>query len=118
MIRVVVQDQFAFGDNISISFGMSLGSEGVTKIARIDDHGTIRWEDFEPGSSPTLRIDSDVARALLEELTRFFHGAGDTRALRRDYDSERQRVDVLTRALMDSHVTALQIVSDDLKVQD
>lgn len=46
--------------------------------------------DFE-----ALRLTEDLARALLDGLTRWYHGAEDTRALRKDYDAERARVDRL-----------------------
>jgi len=47
-------------------------------------------------TKPTLTLTDDMARALMEELTRHYHGADDSRALRRDYDAERKRVDDLT----------------------
>lgn len=57
------------------------------------------WEEITPGAAidkpPTIRLGNEEARALLDALTRYFHGADDTRALRRDYDSERERVDTL-----------------------
>lgn len=49
-----------------------------------------------------LRIDEDAARAMYEALADYFGGAGnDTRALRKDYDAERKRVDAFI-----SHLTA------------
>lgn len=39
------------------------------------------------------------ARALLEALTRHYSGTEDTRALRKDYDDERKRVDKLAETL-------------------
>lgn len=48
---------------------------------------------------PTFTLTDGEARALLEALTRHYHGAEDTRALRRDYDDERKRVDRLTETL-------------------
>ena len=50
---------------------------------------------------PTMILPDFMARALLDALTAHYHGAEDTRALRRDYDAERARVDKLTGALAD-----------------
>jgi hypothetical protein len=59
-----------------------------------------RWEPFEPGEDPpTITIPDEVARALLDALSAHYGGTGDTRALRRDYDAERARVDRLIAAL-------------------
>ena len=49
---------------------------------------------------PTFTLTDGEARALLEALTRHYHGSEDTRALRRDYDDERKRVDRLADALV------------------
>ena len=60
------------------------------------------WEEVPSPcvtAEPTFRLDHDAARALLDALTRHFHGAEDTRALRRDYDGERVRVDRLIEHL-------------------
>jgi hypothetical protein len=74
-------------------------------ILRLHNDGapSYRWEPIDPGTEtqPTFTIHQDEARALLDALTRHFHGAEDTRALRRDYDVERERVDLLTGALVD-----------------
>ena len=55
------------------------------------------------GRTQWLQMDEDEARALYEALADYFGGAGhDTRALRRDYDDERKRVDQLTEAIVAS----------------
>jgi hypothetical protein len=48
---------------------------------------------------PTMILPDYMARALLDALTAHYHGAEDTRALRRDYDAERGRVDRLIEHL-------------------
>jgi hypothetical protein len=59
-----------------------------------------RWQPFGPDEDPpTITIPDDVARALLDALSAHYGGTGDTRALRRDYDAERARVDRLIAAL-------------------
>jgi len=53
------------------------------------------------GSTEYLRLNEEEARALYEALADYFGGTGhDTRALRRDYDDERKRVDRLTDAVV------------------
>lgn len=59
----------------------------------------------EPGSAPQdedwLRLDEADARAIYEGLADYFgHSGHDTRALRRDYDAERKRVDHLIDAVI------------------
>jgi hypothetical protein len=67
------------------------------------DGNNISWDEAETGVlvEPTMTLQDDIARALHEELTRHYHGADDSRALRRDYDAERARVDKLTGAIID-----------------
>jgi len=62
----------------------------MVKTYRIDD--TVGMElDAQP-----MWLDEDEARALYEALADHFgHSGNDTRALRRDYDAERSRVDRL-----------------------
>ena len=56
--------------------------------------------NFARPVEPTLALPDDMARALLDALMQHYQGAEDTRALRRDYDAERARVDKLTDALI------------------
>lgn len=67
----------------------------------------MEWHDPDPtgatepeypeGMTPYLQMSEDAARALYEALAERFGGTShDTRALRRDYDAERARVDKLT----------------------
>lgn len=45
-------------------------------------------------------LTDDIARALMDELVRHYHGASDTLALRRDYDWVRGRYDKAVDVLM------------------
>lgn len=104
MIRAYVTDD-RYGLGVSLAIVLRSGDDErspATEIMRLND-GTPRWESLEPMvvTEPTLRIDDDSARALLDALTRYYHGAEDTRALRKDYDGERARVDKLTATLGD-----------------
>lgn len=67
--------------------------------------GTVEWHPLdevaamtEPRASLTLR--EDHARALLQALLRHYQGGDDLRALRKDYDAERARVDRLIGAFI------------------
>lgn len=99
---------YAAPDNwgMGVSIGLVLEMEDQPKrVARlILDGRALSWETIEEGTvtEPTLVIGDEIARALLDTLTRYYHGAEDTRALRRDYDAERKRVDSLIE-----HVTAI-----------
>src|SRR5690348_4972406 len=76
--------------------------DGGVMMRNADGSSTISY-DHEPvrePAEPSFRVDEDEARALLQELIRFFDGGEDTRTLRRDYDAERSRVDKLTDALI------------------
>ena len=60
------------------------------KVIEEADHATVAPDES------WLYLPEDDARALYEALTDYFgHGGHDTRALRKDYDAERARVDRL-----------------------
>jgi hypothetical protein len=86
-------------------------------IQRKSDNGPIReilqWEPLvsrtydasagsaQPNDADWLRLPENDARALYEALADHFgHSGNDTRALRRDYDAERKRVDLLIDKLV------------------
>jgi hypothetical protein len=107
MIRAYIHE-----DLPTLSLAVSLveqrDAERPTRILRIlkgGDDTTYEWADVPESPrepvEPTLRIGDSEARALLEALARHYGGADDMRALRRDYDDERKRVDALTSALVD-----------------
>ena len=50
--------------------------------------------DLEP-----LFLTGDMARSLLTALVRYYDGGEDTRSLRKDYDAERKRVDLVLNFL-------------------
>lgn len=82
------------------------------KVAiQLDEQRVLRWTDpivdhrIHPEETVPddawLSLPSDVARALYEALADHFgHSGHDTRALRKDYDAERGRVDRLLDALV------------------
>lgn len=103
MIRAYINDHLA-GYNLEVSVVMHPpeGSFDVRpRILRLGSgDGTVTqgWEEIpDPYGpiEPTFTLGQDEARAVLDALTAHYHGADDTRALRRDYDHERSRVDRL-----------------------
>jgi hypothetical protein len=108
VIRAHVADHsYGFGVAILIADRSADGVPGLPyRLLHIGENGTTReWEEVaNPAlgpSGPTLTLEDGEARALLDALMRYYHGAEDTRALRRDYDDERKRVDRLTTTLGD-----------------
>ncbi|MEV5710130.1 hypothetical protein [Actinoallomurus sp. NPDC052274] len=105
MIRAyLTPDLASFQTRVSI---VQHGSDGApSRILRITGGGqdapaSYSWEEIDPSITvtPTFNLDDLVARALLDGLADHFAGADDLRALRRDYDHERARVDKLTDSL-------------------
>jgi hypothetical protein len=107
MIKAHVADHsYGFGVAILIADRPGDGQMGGPyRALRIGQGYEREWEEVtDPRLGPseaTLTLEDAEARALLDALTRYYHGAEDTRALRRDYDAERARVDKLTAALGD-----------------
>jgi hypothetical protein len=108
MIRAfVANDPMSFGVRVAI-FNQRGDGDYPREVLRIvgDESGVhhFHWQAVSPHElvEPTLQIPGDMARALLDGLTRHFSGAEDTRVLRQDYDAERKRVDKLTDALIEA----------------
>jgi hypothetical protein len=84
--------------------------DGLRAVLHMTDQPfRFRWDDLGPLEAsvsdsvlePTFVLPYDSGRALLDALTRHYHGAEDTRALRRDYDAERHRVDMQNAVISD-----------------
>jgi hypothetical protein len=96
-----IHEDFIGSVDVSIVMHPAEGSmDPRLRILRLPtaDRPFADWEEIqplEPLSAPTMRLGAEEARAVLAGLTAHFHGAEDTRALRRDYDGERKRVDDL-----------------------
>lgn len=100
-IKVAIGNQYLFmSDEISISFGLAYGEGSeyrVQEIARVND-GRFTWERIEGSAyiEPSIRMTEAMARALLDELQRYFHPVEPPeKQLRSDYVAERARVDNL-----------------------
>jgi hypothetical protein len=75
----------------------------ILRLPGADNPYAVSWDEIEQDGStvePTMRLDNGTARALLDALASHYEGAEDTRALRRDYDAERKRVDKLADAVV------------------
>ena len=102
MIRAYVSDHhYGMGVSIAIVNHLGEGESLPAMVKRFGEDGLETWDQLEPLAQirPTLTLTDDEARSLLDSLTRHYHGAEDTRALRRDYDAERERVDKLISML-------------------
>jgi hypothetical protein len=106
VIHALISDeQMGLGVRIAIVNMPADGEPGPAEVMHLVPFGdtiTDRWDQVQNGAviEPTLILPESAARALLTSLGRHFDGAEDMRALRRDYDAERQRVDRLTGALI------------------
>lgn len=103
-IRAHITDD-RFGGNLRIWIA-DYDGDRPRRILRHTDHLHFPWEDLDPDSAnveiePTITLRDDAARALADALVRQFQGTEDTRALRRDYDAERQRVDTQAQVIAD-----------------
>ena len=83
-----------------------IGDETESGISQIFGDGTRKFFPHGEASdpTPTVTMREEHARALLQALIRHFDGGEDTRSLRRDYDAERKRVDLLIDKLVNVQV--------------
>ncbi len=103
MIRAIIHpawDSFGVAVSIVQQWTEDASPVSILRLRPLDDGKTARyaeWEEHQPGAmvEPTMVLDDETARPLLDALTRHYCGAEDTRALRRDYEAERKRVDGL-----------------------
>lgn len=102
MIKVRVADGFAFSGGAAVQVVQE--DNGYRRILRLGETAaSYRWEEI-PGLGapvePTMVLDDDVARALLDALLRHYQGASDMHTVRSDLLHERGRVDKLTDAII------------------
>lgn len=110
MIRAYAyQNVLGLGMNVALSLVRHPevgGYPAEPQILRITRDGDGRqrneWEVFDPqaeGPEPTLVLRMEEAFALQDALAELRHGTSELRALRKDYDAERGRVDRLIETL-------------------
>lgn len=75
-------------------------AQAVKELA--GEYGTVFQRIPESTTLPILRIDEDVAKALMLGLLEYFgEYRGDVRVLRQDYNEERKRVDKFINYLIE-----------------
>jgi hypothetical protein len=110
MIRAYIREQWGFSNG-----GGSLAIDIVREVPHEDGGRPRRWililgpdgaaEGWQEATNyaeikPTLLLGPDESAALCLALNNHYQGVDDQRALRKDYDAERGRVDKLTDALI------------------
>jgi hypothetical protein len=96
----VSQDLIGCGVAVAITMKEEEGQR--RHVLHLGPDGARNWESVVPGAStpPTFHLGDEEATALLAALASHYQGVDDQRALRKDYDHERGRVDKLTDALI------------------
>jgi hypothetical protein len=101
MIRAHVGDD-VYGFSVKVAIVLEPEEDGAPPlIMRLGDGMCTAWEPVEEGvvTSPTLSLDPETARALMQGLLDHFHRGQDTRALRQDYQGICVRLDKLSEAV-------------------
>jgi hypothetical protein len=102
VIRVRVGDDY-LGGGVAVAVTQQDQDGTGKRFLRIGPDGWREWVQLNPGESiqPTFLLDDEVAMSLMNALVSHYQGVDDQRALRKDYDDERARVDKLTNAVID-----------------
>lgn len=107
MIKVYLTEG-PFGDSLRVFIIDRREHTPKRLLQTVEDGKALRWEELPAEGAaiseppiPTFTLPYDSGRALLEALTRHYNGAEDTRQLRKDYEAERKRVDMLANSLID-----------------
>ncbi len=100
--RAIVRDDL-LRRGVTVVLGRLL-PDGAVSIQR--PNGMVEYASgaMVDEGEPTLRIDEDMARALLDALAEHFGGTAEVQTLRKDYLAERARVDLLIKHLTTSSV--------------
>lgn len=101
-VQAFISDDYV-GMRVRIAIVQDFGAGRPSHILRHAASGHHEWVELGEDApvEPTLTLSTHEAVAVLDALTRHFHGAEDTRALRRDYDAERRRVDEQAKVIAD-----------------
>jgi hypothetical protein len=107
VIQVYIGERF-FRDSLDIYIIRKFDGDPRYILRPEGDEFGRRWEPLPDGAAasdqedkPSFCLPFEVGQSLLDALVRHYQGAEDTRALRRDYDAERKRVDEHTKTLSD-----------------
>lgn len=95
----VTDDYMIDGLAIYIS---SRDSPASRRLLHLGDDGRHDWDQIDPSAvaEPTLKLNGEAARALLDALMRHYEGASDMHTARADLLHERGRADRLISALI------------------
>ena len=96
---VVFDNPVSLGVEVAIAETRSDGAAQV--VVSLASAQGLRYERIESmAQPPTIFIPHEIARALLDALSSHYGGASDTRTLRRDFEHERGRVDLMIKYLV------------------
>lgn len=105
VIKVLIREQLV-SDTLDVFLVRQ--DEGARYLLHMENSSVFRWDEVPSGGAvsdvilePTFVLPFDSGRALLDSLVRHYQGAEDTRQLRKDYENERRRVDLMIDALID-----------------
>lgn len=89
-----------YGDDIAIYLVYNRGDDAflVKPVELLTER--IDRDTTTTTQAPSLRMDDDMARALLDALAAHYGGTSDVQTLRKDYLAERARVDKLIDRLV------------------
>lgn len=118
--RARVEHNFASG-GVAIFLGWRTGNQvSIIEPATLTRR-FVETSDTYIASEPSLCLDDDMARAVLDALAAYFGGTAEVQTLRGDYLAERARVDkMIDTLLMLSTVGRLTIdvSADDARADD
>lgn len=105
MIQVGIMDDL-MADGINVAIRNKHDGAGYMLAVGFDDFGQMKWEYISPEAqvlqrTPTMRLNGEVARALLDALLRHYQGASDMHTVRSDLLHERERRERLEDLLHD-----------------
>lgn len=103
MIRAHIREPYTGLSSIEVVIANHLDANTV-HVMHLPEDGGVRWDPYDDTAAPpkpTLVLPVETGRVLLDALTLHYQGAEDTRALRRDYDAERRRVDEQAKVIAD-----------------
>lgn len=99
-IKVYTSDWLVM-DGLKVAVVMGNEAEG-RRLLRFREDGTGIWVPVEEMvvQEPTMILQDDIARALLDSLTRHYQGASDLHTVRADLIHHRERHDRVVDALI------------------
>lgn len=101
MIRVRVADAFAFAGGVAVQV-IQDEPDGRRILRMAANSASYHWERVADGVAiePSMVLDDEIGRPLLDALLRHYQGASDMHTVRADLLHERGRVDKLTDAVI------------------